>query len=364
MGINDDVLNDPSLVMPNSEEPVEKPEVVLVQDINDEASKDLTPHQKQLIQNAEISVKTIRDGVRDLADLKDLTNQITAEQVVDKKTVAVAIEAFGDDFLGDISIQSFTMSKSKTNVPYLLRRLTDRISLEQETLGKQCDYFFKDTVQAALLMLADEKKSIYTDQAKSICKTVHDECSASVGDGSKITMPMKDVSGTNVDICHSALSSFRAQDYRQTNSGMDLMYLQDLCEGMIRISSKREIQAFLCVALGHKPYTKNYVNDPTYVFGQTIRFSDVIRICASTEIQKHIEVIGEELLTIKSTLENSLGLYVSAKNASNDELENYIVDASPIVTNCISAITANINLLTQLPFFFLSCQKLVKEITM
>lgn len=362
MGINDETINDTSLLMPQDNELDNVSKVILVQNTDTDVKKDLTAHQKLLIQNSDIAIKTIHDGVRDLADLKDLKNQITSEQVVDKKTVAVAIESFGENLLGNTSINGFTMNKTKTNVAYLLRRITDRISLEQESLRTQCDYFFKDTVEAALAMLSDDRRSSYVDQAKSICKTTHEECVGLIGDVGKITMPLRDVSGSNIDIVACSLSSYRAQDYRQTNSGMDLLYLQDLCEGVLRISSKKEIQAFLCVALGHKPYQKNYITDPTYIFGETIRFSDALQICNNKEVQRHIETIGEELLTIKSTLENIMGLYVSSKNESDDALEEYIVDASPIVTSSISAITANINLLVQLPFFFLSCQKLVKEI--
>lgn len=366
MGINDDVLNDPSLVPKDGDPTLTQSSalhVTLTQDTDTVAKKDMTEQQKNMLQNADVSVKLIHDGVRDLSDLRDLRNQITAEKAIDKKTVAVAIESFGQQLIGEIPLNSFTVSKTKANTGYILSKINDRISLEQESLSKQCDSLFYGTLQAALHLLSSDKLKTYIDEAKAVCKTVHEESRLITEDAASLSMPLKTSAGENVNISTTAISAFRSEDYRSVAGGLDLTFLHDLCVGLSRNYEKKEMQAFLCVALGHKPYHKNYLTDPTYVYGNCLTFRDMFGICINKDTQNKIDVIGEELSGIRSILENLLGMYESMKTQEQSAFEDFVVDASSTITDRIAAMTSNINLLVHVPFFFAYCRKIITEVT-
>lgn len=363
--LNDDVINDPNLQLPekNVLKDVEPNKVVLVQDNDNDVSKDLNPLQKALIKNSQVAVVKIQNGIKNIVDMKEFRDQITSENVVDKKTAQIAIESFGEDVLERSKLGSFTTFKTKTNVAYLLRKISNKIVLEQQTLCEQCDCFFKDTIEAALHLLNSEKKTIYLDEALTICNTVHQECVGKVADHKKLSMPMRDVSGANIDVYKSSIASFKAQDFRQTNSGPNLQAIQDHCENLNKILGKKEIQAFLCMAFNKKPYQKNYLTNPMYVYLEPISFSDIVEICTSKDVLSKLCVPVQDLQTLKSNLESILGMYESVKNQPDQALEEFIDDVSSTAVASISETTANLNLLIQLPFLFSLCKKIVKEIS-
>jgi hypothetical protein len=75
-----------------------------------------------------------------------------------------------------------------------------------------------------------------------------------------------------------------------------------------------------------------------------------------------VSSIASEFVSAKSTFATVKGMYESSKKSSSDELDVFIEDASPMLTNQFSEFCASMNLLMQLPFVMVSANKLLKEI--